>query len=70
MYAVIPAERLIHLDEPYKIINQIFTGEPAVKKPYILLEDDFTEAQQTEIQTNNGQIFENSEDYLNWVNTI
>ena len=70
MYAIVPAVRFRYLNEPYKVINQIFIGEPAVKKPYILLEDDFTEAQQVEIVANNGQIFQTSAEYSDWVNTI
>lgn len=71
-YAIIPQNRFKDLEQPYKVINQIFTGdeESPVKLPYVLLEDNFNSNQETEILSLDGQIFENGNDYNDWLNSV
>jgi len=73
MYGIIPIAKLSSLNEDYRIINRIKkevgTEETpnSVKLPFILLEDNFTEAQIQDITDNDGIVFQTGEEYLQWV---
>ncbi|RZL47731.1 MAG: hypothetical protein EOP00_11095 [Pedobacter sp.] len=64
-YAIIPTANLIHLQEHYKVINQIWKEE--ILLPFLMLEDYFTAEKITEIEANEGLIFDTPEDYFTWL---
>lgn len=68
-YAAIPIDNFPKLMHLYKVVNQVFNHsdkDNMVRLPYIILEDDFTTEQTTEIQALEGIIFESTNAYHIW----
>lgn len=72
-YAIIPTVRVAFLTLHYKVMNQIFKGDDngsSVLLPFLMLEDRFSQAQKDEIALNEGVVFEDKEEYFEWLENL
>lgn len=72
-YAIIPTVRVAFLTLHYKVMNQIFKGDDngsSVLLPFLMLEDRFSQAQKDEIALNEGAVFEDKEEYFEWLENL
>lgn len=67
-YAIIPSTAFVHLTMHYKVINQIWKEGNLL--PFLMLEDYFSDEQKTEIENNNGVVFQNTDEYFTWLEVL